>query len=83
MGRDYSGEGVRVDTVKECDMPRTGFAVRGLNPSTAMAGLDDSVPLGRVVQPEDIDDVVLLLASDAARYMCSMLLEVNGRKALV
>nr|WP_262983246.1 SDR family oxidoreductase [Paracoccus mutanolyticus] len=30
--------------------------------------------------PEDIADVVLFLASDAARYMCGALVEVNGGK---
>jgi NAD(P)-dependent dehydrogenase (short-subunit alcohol dehydrogenase family) len=38
------------------------------------------VPLGRIAEPEDISDVVLFLASDAARYMCGALVEVNGGK---
>ncbi|MBT7907823.1 MAG: SDR family oxidoreductase, partial [Marinovum sp.] len=41
-----------------------------------------TVPLGRVADPEDIADVILFLASDAARYMCGSLVEVNGGKAV-
>ncbi|MER8950758.1 SDR family oxidoreductase [Mesorhizobium sp. M0809] len=71
VSRDHAGEDVRVNTVcrNECDTPmlRMGFAVRALDPNTAVADLDGSVPLGRVARPEDIADVVLLLASDAAR----------------
>jgi NAD(P)-dependent dehydrogenase (short-subunit alcohol dehydrogenase family) len=55
---------------------------RGLDPRTAIADLDRSVPLGRIAQPEDIADVVWFLASDAARYVCGALLEVNGGKSV-
>ncbi|MER9870838.1 SDR family oxidoreductase [Mesorhizobium sp. M0136] len=86
VGRDHAGEGVRDGAVcrKEFDTPmlRTGFAIRGLDSNAAMADRDDSVPLGRVALPEDIADAVVSLASDAARYMCGALVEVNGRKAV-
>ncbi len=61
-------------------MLRSGYEARGLDPATAMADLDASVPLGRVAQPDDIADVVTFLASDAARYVCGALIEVNGGK---
>jgi 2-keto-3-deoxy-L-fuconate dehydrogenase len=84
LGRDHAHQGIRVNAVcpNEVDTPmlRTGFAVRGLDPETAIADLDQSVPLGRIAQPEDIADVVLFLASDSARYICGALLEVNGGK---
>ena len=44
------------------------------------------LPYGAVVlaqgaiEPEDVAEVVLFLASDAARYMCGSLVEVNGGK---
>jgi NAD(P)-dependent dehydrogenase (short-subunit alcohol dehydrogenase family) len=63
-------------------MLRTGFAKRGFDPDTAIAELDKTVPLGRIAEPRDIEDVVLFLASDAARYMCGSLVEVNGGKAV-
>ena len=84
MGMDHAGEGVRVNAVcpNEVNTPmlRTGFEVRGLDPDTAVAELGKSVPLGRIAEPLDIADVILFLASDASRYMCGALVEVNGGK---
>lgn len=86
MGRDHAHQGIRVNAVcpNEVDTPmlRTGFALRGFDPGTAIAELGKTVPLGRVAQPEDIADVALFLASDLARYMCGALVEVNGGKAV-
>jgi NAD(P)-dependent dehydrogenase (short-subunit alcohol dehydrogenase family) len=84
MGRDHAGEGIRINAVcpNEVNTPmlRTGFARRGFDPDTAVVELGRTVPLGRIAEPEDIADVVLFLASDAARYMCGALVEVNGGK---
>ena len=84
MGRDHAYQGIRINAVcpNEVDTPmlRTGFEMRGFDPTTAVAELDKTVPLGRIAQPEDIAEVVLFLASDHARYMCGSLVEVNGGK---
>lgn len=84
MGRDHAHQNIRINAVcpNEVDTPmlRSGFTARGLNPDTAIAELDATVPLGRVAQPEDIADTVCFLASDAARYLCGSLIEVNGGK---
>lgn len=84
LGRDHAGDGIRINAVcpNEVDTPmlRTGFEVRGLNAETAISDLDQSVPIGRIAQPEEIADVVLFLACDDARYMCGSLVEVNGGK---
>ena len=84
MARDHAHQKVRINAVcpNEVDtaMLRTGFEIRGFDPATAIAALGDSVPLGHVASPEEIADVVLFLASDAARYMCGALVEVNGGK---
>jgi NAD(P)-dependent dehydrogenase (short-subunit alcohol dehydrogenase family) len=84
MGRDHAHQGIRINAVcpNEVDTPmlRTGFEMRGFDPTTAMAELDKTVPLGRIAQPEDIAEVVLFLASDHARYMFGSLVEVNGGK---
>ena len=61
-------------------MLRTGFIKRGFDPDTAVAELGKTVPIGRIAEPDDIAAVVLFLASDAARYMCGSLVEVNGGK---
>lgn len=84
MGMDHAHQGVRINAVapNEVNTPmlRTGFAKRGFNPDTAVAELGKSVPLGRIAEPEDITDVILFLASDASRYMCGAVVEVNGGK---
>lgn len=84
MGRDHAHRGIRINAVcpNEVDTPmlRSGFARRGFDPDTAVAELGGTVPLGRIARPDDIADVVLFLASDAARYMCGALVEVNGGK---
>jgi NAD(P)-dependent dehydrogenase (short-subunit alcohol dehydrogenase family) len=84
MGMDHAHQGIRINAVcpNEVNTPmlRTGFEKRGFDPDSAVAELGKTVPLGRIAEPEDIADVVLFLASDAARYMCGTLVEVNGGK---
>jgi len=84
LGRDHAHQGIRVNAIcpNEVNTPmlRTGFAIRGLDPDKAVETLNATVPIGRIAEPEDIADVILFLASDAARYMCGALLPVNGGK---
>ena len=84
MGRDHAHQGICINAVcpNEVNTPmlRSGFVKRGFDPDSAVAELGKTVPLGRIAEPEDIADVVLFLASDAARYMCGALVEVNGGK---
>ncbi|WP_306147339.1 MULTISPECIES: SDR family NAD(P)-dependent oxidoreductase [unclassified Roseibium] len=86
MGRDHAHQGIRINAVcpNEVDTPmlRTGFEKRGFDPVTAIKDIGMTVPLGRIAKPDDIADVVLFLASDAARYMCGALVEVNGGKSV-
>lgn len=84
MGMDHAPQGIRINAVapNEVNTPmlRSGFAKRGFDPDTAVAELGKTVPIGRIAEPEDIADVVLFLASDAARYMCGTIVEINGGK---
>jgi len=84
LGRDHAPQNIRVNAVcpNEVNTPmlRTGFAIRGLDPDKGVDDLNASVPLGRIAEAGDIADVILFLASDAARYMCGALVEVNGGK---
>ena len=84
MGMDHAHQGIRINAVcpNEVNTPmlRTGFARRGFDPDSAVLELGRTVPLGRIAEPEDIADVILFLASDAARYMAGALVEVNGGK---
>ena len=82
LGRDHAHQNIRVNAVcpNEVNTPmiRSGFSIRGLDPEKAIKELNDTVPLGRIAEPDDISDVILFLASDEARYMCGSLVEVNG-----
>lgn len=76
------------------ELARSGIRVNGVAPGyirTAQAlstqhslgpeGLEKAaefIPMGRVGEPEDIADVILFLASDAARYMTGQVVAVDG-----
>lgn len=76
------------------ELARDGITVNGVAPGyirTAQAlskehslgpeGLEAAasfIPLGRVGEPEDIADVILFLASEAARYMTGQVVTVDG-----
>ncbi|MDE2789330.1 MAG: SDR family NAD(P)-dependent oxidoreductase [Paracoccaceae bacterium] len=84
MGMDHAHQGIRVNAVcpNEVNTPmlRSGFEERGFDSDSAVVELGKTVPLGRIAEPEDIADVVLFLASGAARYVCGAVIEVNGGK---
>lgn len=84
LGRDHAHQGIRVNAVcpNEVNTPmlRSGFEMRGFDADKAVAELNATVPLGHIAEPEEIADVIAFLASDAARYMCGALVEVNGGK---
>ncbi len=84
LGRDHAHQGIRVNAVcpNEVNTPmlRSGFAKRGFDPDKAVEELNKTVPLGHIAEPEEVADVIAFLASDAARYMCGALIEVNGGK---
>jgi NAD(P)-dependent dehydrogenase (short-subunit alcohol dehydrogenase family) len=72
------------------ELGQYGIVVNGLNPGTSQTemttswppaiieGIIKNTPLGRLVRPEDIADVVAFLASDAARFVHGETVEVNG-----
>jgi 3-oxoacyl-[acyl-carrier protein] reductase len=72
------------------ELGQYGIVVNGINPGTSgtemtkdwprsiIDGIVKNTPLGRLVEPEDIADVVAFLASDAARFVHGETIEVNG-----
>ncbi len=87
LGLDHASDGIRVNAVcpneVNTNMIRSGFEIRGLDSRKALEELNRSVPLGRIAEPSDIVEVMLFLASDAARYICGSLVEVNGGKPVI
>jgi NAD(P)-dependent dehydrogenase (short-subunit alcohol dehydrogenase family) len=86
LARDYAADQIRINAVCPFEvntpMLRTGFKIRGLDPDKAIDILNDTVPLGRIAEPEDIADVIAFLASDDARYIAGECVEVSGAKAV-
>lgn len=72
------------------ELGQYGIVVNGLNPGpsgtemtkdwpqSVLDGVVKNTPLGRLVVPEEIADVVGFLASDAARFVHGETVEVNG-----
>jgi len=76
MARELAPHGIRVNAVApgitNTAMPRLG------NTEEALAALARANPTGRLGEPEDIADVVVFLATDAARHLVGQLIHVNG-----
>ena len=49
-----------------------------MNDPKLLKTLNDSIPLGRVAEPEDIADTVVFVASDQARYLTATTVYVDG-----
>lgn len=56
----------------------TGFGGRQVPSAEQKAARAKKIPLGRMVEPEDIADAVLFLASDMARMCTGVALDVDG-----
>jgi NAD(P)-dependent dehydrogenase (short-subunit alcohol dehydrogenase family) len=52
--------------------------LRGMTPEAVKAEMIAMTPLGRIEEPEDVADVVVFLASDAARFMTGQAINVTG-----
>src|SRR5438477_516156 len=76
MAREPGPQGIRVNGVApgitNTAMPRLG------NTEESLAALGRANPSGRLAEPDDIADVIVFLATDAARYLVGQLIHVNG-----
>jgi len=73
---EAAGDGIRVNAVAPGTVATE--RVRALRTPEQTRRIAETVPLGRIGEPEEIADVVLFLASDAARYVTGASLDVNG-----
>lgn len=79
LGVELAPAGIRVNGVAPGYI-RTAQALSTVH-SLGPEGLEQAanfIPMGRVGEPEDIADVILFLASDAARYMTGQVVAVDG-----
>ena len=76
VASEAAGDGVNVNCV--CPGPhRTPMLRSRLDPASE-DNLRRQIPLGYIPEPEEIVDVVVFLASNAARYMTGAIVDVNG-----
>ncbi|QJP14103.1 SDR family oxidoreductase [Starkeya sp. ORNL1] len=76
---ELAADGIRVNGVAPGYI-RTAQAL-SIEHSLGSEGLEQAasfIPMGRVGEPDDIADVILFLASDAARYMTGQVVTVDG-----
>ncbi|MCP4381780.1 MAG: SDR family oxidoreductase [Hyphomicrobiales bacterium] len=76
---ELAASGIRVNGVAPGYI-RTAQALSTVH-SLGPEGLEQAagfIPMGRVGEPEDIADVILFLASDAARYITGQVIAVDG-----
>ena len=76
MALELAPHNIRVNAVApgltDTAQPRYGNSEEGL------AELARAVPLGRMAQPDEIADVIVFLASDAARFITGQTINING-----
>jgi len=77
LASELAEDGVRVNAIcpvaTDTDMLE-GFTSDGLS----VGGMADTIPLGRLAEPEDIADAATFLASDEASMITGTALEVDG-----
>ena len=73
------------------EVAQYGITVNCVSPGPTQTGwIDDEfekvvaplIPMGKLIQPEDIAETVLFLASEQARMLTGQVIKVSGGKAL-
>jgi NAD(P)-dependent dehydrogenase (short-subunit alcohol dehydrogenase family) len=76
MAREYGPDNIRVN----CITP--GLIATDINkgkiPDDRLAPMLEGIPLGRIGEPTDVGGACLFLASDLAKYITGVTLDVNG-----
>ena len=76
LAREVGIDGVRVNCVTP-GLIATDIN-KGLIPEDRMKGILEQIPLNRIGDPSDVAGCVLFLASDLAKYLTGVTLDVNG-----
>jgi NAD(P)-dependent dehydrogenase (short-subunit alcohol dehydrogenase family) len=81
MAVEFADEGIRVNAVcpSDCDTPLIA-ALFGpdADPEEEKRKLAESIPMGRIAQPEDVAAAVAFLVSDDGRFVTGVTLPVDG-----
>ncbi|HRX36102.1 MAG TPA: SDR family NAD(P)-dependent oxidoreductase [Aestuariivirga sp.] len=78
LGVELARDGIRVNGIAPGYIRTAQLLSKehSLGPEADKAG--DFIPMGRIGEPEDIADVIVFLASNAARYMTGQVVVVDG-----
>ncbi|WP_310463612.1 SDR family oxidoreductase [Sphaerotilus sp.] len=76
MAREYGHDNVRINCVTP-GLIATDIN-KGLIPDDKLQGILDGIPLNRIGEPNDVAGCVVFLASDLAKYLTGVTLDVNG-----
>ena len=76
MAREFGIDGIRLNSVTP-GLIATDIN-KGLIPDDRMKGILESIPLNRIGEPGDVAGCVVFLASDLAKYLTGVTLDVNG-----
>jgi meso-butanediol dehydrogenase/(S,S)-butanediol dehydrogenase/diacetyl reductase len=77
MAMDYGRQGVRVNAVAP-SFTLTNMTQDMAKNKKLVAKFMERMPLGRIIQPEDVAAVIAFLASDDARMVTGVILPVDG-----
>ncbi|MBK6850470.1 MAG: SDR family oxidoreductase [Burkholderiales bacterium] len=76
MAREFGIDGIRVNCVTP-GLIATDIN-KGLIPDDKMKGILEGIPLNRIGEPNDVAGCLVFLASDLAKYLTGVTLDVNG-----
>jgi NAD(P)-dependent dehydrogenase (short-subunit alcohol dehydrogenase family) len=76
MAREFGIDNIRVNSVTP-GLIATDIN-KGLIPEDRMKGILEGIPLNRIGEPNDVAGCVVFLASDLAKYLTGVTLDVNG-----
>ena len=77
LALEWAARGVRVNAVAP-SFARTALTARLLDDPKMEAAILSNTPMGRLVEPQEVADAILFLASDAAAAITGVTLPVDG-----
>ena len=86
LGKEAMTEGVRVNAVRpgvtDTEMLRGGPGFPTVPGNDAwLEGVLQTLPIGRVAQPEEVAEAIVWLLSDSASYVTGAIVDVSGGRA--
>ena len=78
MAKEWTQYGIRVNAVAPGTIKTKLSAFFWKNPDGSETTVSDRIPLGRIGEPEEVANVVLFLASDAASFISGETILIDG-----